>query len=142
MQRLLRRLLLRPVLWATKKFSSRPDRKRIAEALDQLYENCMKPESKKGLLLQFENKTGKFIIFSDQHKGAKDGADDFAVAEHNYLAALNYYNDQDFSLVCLGDSEELWENTLGKVKEHYTSTFEAEKKIHGWERLRKSYRES
>jgi UDP-2,3-diacylglucosamine pyrophosphatase LpxH len=31
--------------------------------------------------------------------------------------------------VCLGDSEELWENTLSKVKDSYPQTFEAEKKF-------------
>jgi UDP-2,3-diacylglucosamine pyrophosphatase LpxH len=129
MRRLFQKILLRPVLWATRKFSSRPDKQRIKEALDKLYENSMSPEGKKGLTLSFEHQEGKFIIFSDQHKGSKNGADDFAMAEHNYLAALNYYYEKDFFLVCLGDSEELWENSLGKIKEYYAFTFEAEKKF-------------
>jgi hypothetical protein len=129
MRRIFRRLLLRPVMWATKNFSSRPDRKKISAALDKLYKETLDQPGKKGIVLPFEHQSGKFIIFSDQHKGAGDGADDFAIAEPNYLAALEHYCSHDYCLVCLGDSEELWENSLGKVKEHYPGTFEAEKKF-------------
>jgi len=129
MRRLVRFLLLRPVLWGTRKFSSRPERKRIFEALTTLYATIAEQPGKKGILLPFELQAGKFIIFSDQHKGARDGADDFTFAEPNYLAALEYYNTNDFTLVCLGDSEELWENSLGKVREYNQATFEAEKKF-------------
>lgn len=129
MRKLLRWLLLKPVLWATKKFSSKPDRTRIGQALDKLYKDTRDQQTKKGIVLPFELSAGKFIIFSDQHKGARDGADDFTLAAPNYLAALEYYDQKDFTLICLGDSEELWENTLGKVKEFNVETFEAEKKF-------------
>ena len=36
----------------------------------------------------------RFIIFSDQHKGARNGADDFMACEGTYAAALDYYNRQ------------------------------------------------
>jgi UDP-2,3-diacylglucosamine pyrophosphatase LpxH len=129
MRKLLRRLLLKPVLWATKKFSSKPERVRIGQALDKLYKDIRNQQTKKGTVLPFELNTGKFIIFSDQHKGARNGSDDFTLAAPNYLAALDYYNQNDFVLICLGDCEELWENTLGKVKEFNAETFEAEKKF-------------
>ena len=74
-------------------------------------------------------RSGKFIIFSDQHKGARNGADDFALAEPNYLFALDYYNRNNFHFVSLGDNEELWENTLSQVKKHNGKTFQAEKKF-------------
>ena len=129
MRRFLRYILLKPVLWAVQKFSSRPERKRIFPALDKLYVDIVNHPGKKGIVIPFEEHAGKFIIFSDQHKGGRDGADDFVLAEVNYLAALEYYNSNDFSLICLGDCEELWENSLGKVKESYPKTFEAEKKF-------------
>ncbi|RYG52000.1 MAG: metallophosphoesterase [Chitinophagaceae bacterium] len=131
MRRFLRYLLLKPVLWAAKKFSSRPERQRIFPALDKLYEEIIAHPGKKGIVIPFEERTGKFIIFSDQHKGGKDGADDFVLAEPNYMQALEYYNTREFSLICLGDCEELWENTLSKVKDSYPQTFEAEKKFIG-----------
>jgi hypothetical protein len=129
MRRILRKLLLRPVLWANRTFSSKPDRNKIATALSKLYLDICRQSGKKGILLPFEQQAGKFIIFSDQHKGARNGADDFMLAEPNYLAALEYYHQHQYSLICLGDNEELWENSLGKVKEHNAATFEAEKKF-------------
>jgi UDP-2,3-diacylglucosamine pyrophosphatase LpxH len=127
MRKLLRTILLRPVLWAMAKFSSRPDRKRIFEALSKLFENILHDPGKRGLVIPFEEQTGRFIIFSDQHKGARNGADDFMPAEANYLAALAYYSKNNFTYINLGDSEELWENTLTRVKKFNTATFEAEK---------------
>ena len=129
MRRILRYILLKPVLWATRKFSSRPDRQRVFRALDKLHADILEQPGKRGPLLSFEQSIGKYIIFSDQHKGARDGADDFTLAEPNYLAALDYYDRQNFFLVCLGDNEELWENTLLKVKEYNQATFDAEKKF-------------
>lgn len=129
MRRILRLILLRPVLWASQKFSSKPDRKRIFKALNELFESIITRPDKRGLVIPFEHHAGKFIIFSDQHKGARDGADDFMAAEPNYLAALDYYNQNEFSLVALGDSEELWENSLTRVKKFNENTFEAERKF-------------
>lgn len=129
MKRLLRSILLKPVLWASRKFSSRPGRERIFQALDKLYKDIRDKPGTKGIVLPFQKEAGKIIIFSDQHKGARNGADDFMLAEPNYLAALDYYYRNDFCLICLGDSEELWENSLSKVREHNLSNFEAEKKF-------------
>lgn len=116
-------------MWATQKFSSRPERHRIFKALSELYADITEHPGKKGIVYPFNEADGRFIIFSDQHKGGRNGADDFVLAERNYLAALEHYAAADFSLVCLGDCEELWENTLGKVKDSYAQTFEAEKKF-------------
>ena len=129
MRKLLRIILLKPVLWAAQKFSSKPDRERIFKALSELFNNILHQPGKKGLVIPFEEHAGKFIIFSDQHKGARNGADDFMLAEPNYLAALNFYWRNNFLFISLGDNEELWENSLSKVKKHNLATFEAEKKF-------------
>ncbi len=126
---MLRRLLSKPVLWAAAKFSSRPNRQRIFEALTKLSTSILEDPGKKGLVIPFEQHTGKFIIFSDQHKGNRNRADDFRFAETNYLEALNYYSSNDFCFINLGDSEELWENSIWNVKKHNKATFEAEKKF-------------
>ncbi|RYY55488.1 MAG: metallophosphoesterase [Chitinophagaceae bacterium] len=128
MRRFLRKIFLRPVLWATRKFASRPDRARVFESLDKLSAAILAEPGKKGLVLPLNPAAG-YIIFSDQHKGARDGADDFTLAEPCYLAALEHYNTSGFSFISLGDSEELWENTLGQVKKYNERTFEAEKKF-------------
>jgi calcineurin-like phosphoesterase family protein len=62
------------------------------------------------------------IIFSDHHKGARDGADDFQRCERTYNAALSYYRALDYHLVELGDVEELWENSFKEVAASYPET--------------------
>src|SRR5215207_9789731 len=54
----------------------------------------------------------RLVIFSDHHKGARDGADDFQRCERAYNAALAYYDHLGYDLIELGDVEEPWENCL------------------------------
>ncbi len=129
MRKLLIRWFQKPVLRLADKYSSRPDRKRIFAALSDLLSKILNGEKKKGLLIPFDHNTGKFIIFSDQHKGKRDGADDFMLCEPNYLAALDYYYDQGFHLISLGDCEELWENGLSSVLKEHKPSFDKEKKF-------------
>jgi predicted phosphodiesterase len=129
LRRLLRILLLKPVLWAAAKFSSKPQKDRIFKALSELFESITLEPGKKGLVIPLDLHAGKLIIFSDQHKGAKNGADDFIEAEPNYLAALEHYYNNDYYFISLGDAEELWENSLGSVKKHNMASFEAEKRF-------------
>lgn len=129
MRKIVRFLLRRPILWLVNKFSSAPDRERIFEALTSLKERLETDPGKKGFLIPFDIDMNRYILFSDQHKGRKNGADDFALAEKNYVSALKYYNDYGFHLICLGDSEELWENTLLQVKKHNAISFNAEKQF-------------
>lgn len=56
-----------------------------------------------------ELEDAKIICFSDHHRGKRDGADDFLPCERTYLHALKYYLDRDYTLILLGDVEELWE---------------------------------
>lgn len=128
MRRLVQIILLKPILWASRKFASRPQRERIFKALSELYKNIKETPGKKGISIPLNEKC-RYIIFSDQHRGAKNGADDFAAAEPNYMAALDYYYKKGFHFISLGDSEELWENSLYKVKKHNLTSFEAEKKF-------------
>lgn len=129
MRQLARQLLLKPILWFTRNFSSAPNRERIFTALTRLKLKIENEPGKKGFIVPFDPNVDRFIIFSDQHKGRKNGADDFILAEPVYIGALNFYNREGFYLISLGDSEELWENTILQVKKHNTASFEAEKKF-------------
>ncbi|HVW95734.1 MAG TPA: metallophosphoesterase [Mucilaginibacter sp.] len=129
MRKFLQHLLTRPVIKLANSISSRPDRKRVDKALTELHEQITKKQTKKGLELTFNPETDQFIIFSDQHKGARDGADIFANAARNYITALNYYNEKGFFYIALGDSEELWENLFITIKRHNKRTFDTEKKF-------------
>ena len=128
MRRLVQIILLKPILWFSRKFTSRPERSRIFKALAELFRNIKEEPGKKGVVLSLKENS-RIIIFSDHHRGAKNGADDFMKAETSYLAALDYYFENKFQYISLGDSEELWENTLSQVKKNNTLTFEAEKRF-------------
>jgi hypothetical protein len=61
----------------------------------------------------------RFAILSDQHKGARDRADAFRQCEPAYRAALASYRERGFTLVLLGDVEELWKQGFSTVRRHY-----------------------
>jgi predicted phosphodiesterase len=127
MRKFLQRLLTKPVIRLANKWSSRPDKKRVNKALSDLYQSITTNPGKRGLVVPFNAGKDKFIILSDQHKGARDGSDIFARSAKNYLAALDHYNKEGFCYINLGDSEELWENLFLTIKKHNKNTFEAEK---------------
>jgi UDP-2,3-diacylglucosamine pyrophosphatase LpxH len=68
----------------------------------------------------------KFIIFSDQHKGGGDEADEFRGCKETYMAALRHYRQNGFSLILLGDVEELWEQGFKKVERTYQDVLRLE----------------
>ncbi|SFN20118.1 Calcineurin-like phosphoesterase [Chitinophaga sp. YR627] len=113
MKKLLRNLIIR----LSRRFSSNPDKKLIFESLSQLYKQIEEGKKDKGLVLTYDYQQASIIVFSDQHKGGRDGSDDFMLAETSYLTALRYYYEKGFTLINLGDCEELWENKPSKVLE-------------------------
>jgi predicted phosphodiesterase len=129
MRKFLQRLLTKPVIRLANKWSSRPDKKRVDKALNKLYQNIMTNPGNRGLVIPFNAEQDRFIILSDQHKGARDGSDIFARSAKNYLAALAHYNKEEFTYINLGDSEELWENLFVTIKRHNKATFESEKQF-------------
>lgn len=86
---ILQRILTKPVVQLANRYSSRPDRGKVHDALTKLYAHIKDKPGKKGLVLNLDAAHGKIIIFSDLHKGNKKGSDDFAPAEQNYVAALD-----------------------------------------------------
>jgi UDP-2,3-diacylglucosamine pyrophosphatase LpxH len=110
MRKLLQYLFRKPITWLANKFTSAPDKKAIFESLNMLVDYIHKGKTDYGLIIPFEIPEAKYIVFSDQHKGGKDAADDFRLAEKNYMDALKYYFENGFTLIAVGDCEELWEN--------------------------------
>jgi hypothetical protein len=129
MRNLFQQLLTPPIVQLANRFSSRPDKTRVDKALTELYIRIKNSPGEMGIVIPFEADEGKFIILSDQHKGARDGADVFTLAEKNYLAALDHYQQNDFFYINLGDSEELWENLFTTVNRHNKATFKAERQF-------------
>jgi predicted phosphodiesterase len=126
MRKFLQRILNGPLIRLSDKYGSRPDQARVHKALSTLYSSISMDPGKRGIAMQL-NEQSKFIIFSDQHKGVRNYADDFALSESNYLFALRHYNEHNFTYCNLGDSEELWKNHVFGVLKQNKATFEAEK---------------
>lgn len=74
--------------------------------------------------------SSRYVIFSDIHKGAGDEADDFRPCKVTYQTALNYYYENGFTLVLLGDIEELWENPIQEVMDTYQDVFLSERRFY------------
>jgi predicted phosphodiesterase len=129
MSSFIKRLIAPSVIKLANKWSSRPDKKRVNKALSKLYNQIKANPGKRGLVIPFNEKKDKFIILSDQHKGARDNADMFTRSAKNYLAALDHYDREMFTYINLGDSEELWGNMFLSVKKPNKATFENEKRF-------------
>jgi hypothetical protein len=72
----------------------------------------------------------RLIVFSDHHKGARDGADDFLRCERAYDAALGYYLEAGYRLIVLGDAEELWECSPAEAVDAHRPSLELEARFH------------
>jgi UDP-2,3-diacylglucosamine pyrophosphatase LpxH len=103
-----------------------PYQQQIARALEQTY----KDTQAQGRPYRFRLGQDRWIILSDQHRGARNGADDFQVAERAYNAALAYYYEMGHTLVVLGDVEELWEERPAAVMAAYAHSLSLEAKFH------------
>ena len=121
--------LFGPLLTHLASNASAPDKTEVHKSLSRLLCNIKERPGKKGIALDINFTTDKFIIFSDHHKGNRDYGDDFSNNESNYLAALDYYLLNRFTYINLGDSEELWKYTPEQVISKNIKVFRAEAKF-------------
>lgn len=117
LRKVLQKIFSGPVTRIARKVSSSPNRHDVFASLDELLNSINSQQQEKGVVVPFDFATEKFIILSDQHKGGKDLADDFMHAEPNYITALQFYYQNGFTFINLGDCEELWESTPKVVME-------------------------
>jgi hypothetical protein len=103
----------------------RPDKyqRDIAKGLSRAFDDDSREET-------IEVDSARIIVFSDHHKGARDGADDFRGCERAYAAALAYYLEHGFRLFALGDVEELWECAPKEVVGAYEDVLRLEGRFH------------
>ena len=67
---------------------------------------------------------GRIVFFSDCHRGCGTWNDSFLNNKILYQAALNYYWQQDFTYIEVGDGDELWENRrFGLIREIHSDVF-------------------
>lgn len=77
----------------------------------------------------FEPQTSRFVMLSDAHKWDSGPQDFFQHSKAAYLAALDYYFGNGFTLVLLGDIEEGAGDQLQHVLENYGETFVSENRF-------------
>jgi len=126
MRKLLQYLLKRPFTWMAEHLAASPKREDVFKSLSKLYKSSANPKSKRVCIIPFDIAADNFIIFSDQHKGNKDTADDFKNCEGNYIAALQYYHGLCYSFINLGDGEELWKYKAADVLKNSKAALQAE----------------
>lgn len=55
------------------------------------------------------DRDSKFVFFSDVHRGDDSISDEFGRNRHIYFRALDYYNDNEYTYIEIGDGDELLE---------------------------------
>ena len=80
--------------------------------------------------LEWDVQKTKAAVFSDLHRGQGDAADDFRHCKGNYARALEFYLGADYTLIVLGDAEDLWEGWPGRVLPEYEGLLRAEAQFH------------
>lgn len=90
--------------------------------LDKIYEKAKR--------LTIDDKT-KLVIMSDCHRGAGNNEDNFGKNQNIYDSALQYYFDEGFTYIELGDGDEMWEvKKYNEIIEEHIDSFKKIKKFH------------
>jgi UDP-2,3-diacylglucosamine pyrophosphatase LpxH len=121
-------LLRKPLLWFISKLESAPQKKDVEAKLSMLYNALKDGNEKYGVQINLST-TDKLVVVSDVHKGKGNDADDFAGAAENYVAALYYYLLNGYSVIALGDIEELWENKMAEILATHEASVAVEAKF-------------
>lgn len=80
--------------------------------------------------------SSKFIFFSDCHRGDNRWSDDFADNQNLFFQALNYYYNEGFTYIEIGDGDELWENKIFEdIRQAYSNIFWKMSEFHKQNRL-------
>ena len=90
---------------------------------------------KKAFEIPFDDGS-KFVFFGDVHRGDDSLSDEFGRNRHIYYHALNYYYQNDFTYVEVGDGDELWEHpNYEHIRSAHVSVFEMLKNFYKANRL-------
>jgi UDP-2,3-diacylglucosamine pyrophosphatase LpxH len=77
----------------------------------------------------------RYAIISDTHLGDGKGADDFIQNKNALITALEHYYQTGFSIILLGDIEELWQFDLQDIVKTYNKDVYARLRAFGRKRL-------
>lgn len=104
--------------------------------ISSMYVNkCLTQLFQSSKVIPFDN-SSRFILFSDCHRGDNSWADDFAENRNIFYHALNYYYNNGFTYIELGDGDELWENKkFSDIRKAHSNVFKLMAKFHNKSRL-------
>ena len=70
------------------------------------------------------NKESRYVLISDCHRGCGTSNDNFLKNQSLFYAALQYYYNEQFTYIELGDGDELWENrSIRQIMEIHSDIF-------------------
>ena len=98
----------------------------LRQRMSRKFNRIHKTARKLGNRIPIDFEKDRFVIFSDHHKGDASPADDFKKNAGLYTFALSFYKEKGYSLIVLGDNEELWENQYEHILPHYRKTIQQE----------------
>jgi UDP-2,3-diacylglucosamine pyrophosphatase LpxH len=81
----------------------------------------------------------KYVLMSDIHFGNGGKADDFHGNENAFVAAMDHYSKEGYSLILLGDIEEFWQFSQNEIRERYNDTAYSSMRAFGDERIYRVY---
>lgn len=80
--------------------------------------------------------SSRYVLFSDCHRGCANTNDNFLKNQNLYFSALQYYYNNGFTYIELGDGDELWENRkMEQIIEAHSNVFWLFKKYAKEDRL-------
>lgn len=101
----------------------------------KIEKNCIGKIQETGKVIEFDNDS-KLVFISDVHRGDGGYADSLRVNENIYKAALCFYYENDYTLIELGDGDELWKNkNCLDIAYTYSEVFNILNKFHENKRL-------
>lgn len=77
------------------------EKMKTAKRLDQVY--------KQAEILYYDGDS-RFVLMSDCHRGVGNWGDNFQPNQNLFFSALDYYRQNHYTYIELGDGDELWEN--------------------------------
>ena len=70
------------------------------------------------------NEKSRYVLMSDCHRGCGTSNDNFLKNQNLFYAALQYYYNEKFTYIELGDGDELWENrSIRQIMEVHSDVF-------------------
>ena len=87
----------------------------------------------------YPTKNNRYALFSDIHLGDGKGADDFIRNKNAMVTALEHYYQTGYSIILLGDIEELWQFDLKDIVQEYNQDIYMRIRVFGEERLKRVF---